>query len=120
MYDDRGLTVGAIIGKRKNEFFYTISYARKTLTYSKKIYTIRDIEFSVVVYRFEKYKDNLMYQCFCAWWLFCSNTLNGNEQNKANTNFVGASPSKIYFEVRYKNASENAVVDHLSRLQVDV
>ncbi|GJZ83654.1 reverse transcriptase domain-containing protein [Tanacetum coccineum] len=88
MYDASDFAMGAVLGQRKDKYFWPIHYASRTLSDAQTHYTTTEKELLDVVYAFEK-----------LWsYLFLSKTI-------------------FDMKIRDKKGVENITVDHLSRLE---
>ncbi|GKB05102.1 reverse transcriptase domain-containing protein [Tanacetum coccineum] len=60
MCDASNFAMGAILGQRKDKFFWPIHYASKTLSDAQTHYTTIEKELLVVMYAFEKFRSYLV------------------------------------------------------------
>ncbi|GJV32983.1 reverse transcriptase domain-containing protein [Tanacetum coccineum] len=93
MCDASDFAIGAVLGQRKEKYFWPIHYASKTLSDAQTHYTTTEKELLAVVYAFEKFWS----------YLILSKTI------------VYTDHSALKFAI--KKGAENLAADHLSRLE---
>ncbi|XP_073129389.1 uncharacterized protein [Henckelia pumila] len=120
MCDASDYAVGAILGQRRDKMFRAIYYARRTMDAAQLNYTTTEKEMLAVVFAFDKFRPYLIGTKVVVYidhaairYLFAKKD---------------AKPRLIRwilllqdfdFEIKVKKGSENQVVDHLSRLELE-
>ena len=118
MCDASDYALGAVLGQRKNKQFQPIYYASRTLNDTQQNYTTTEQELLAVVFAFEKFRSYLLLSKVVVYTDHAALKYLMAKKN--------AKPRLIRWilllqefdvEIRDKKRVENAVADHLSRLE---
>ncbi|GKF32919.1 reverse transcriptase domain-containing protein [Tanacetum coccineum] len=118
MCDASDFAMGAVLGQRKDKYFWSIHYASKTLSDAQIHYTTTEKELLPVVYAFEKFWS----------YLVLSKTIVYTDHLALKYFFAkqDAKPRLLRWilllqefdiKIRDKKVAENLTTDHLSRLE---
>ncbi|GKE39204.1 reverse transcriptase domain-containing protein [Tanacetum coccineum] len=116
MCDASDFAIGAVLGQRKDKYFWRIHYVSKTLSDAQTHYTTTEKELLVVVYAFEKFWS----------YLILSKTIVYTDHSTLKYLFAkqDAKPrllwwilllQEFYIEIHDKKGAKNLTADHLSR-----
>ena len=119
MCDARDFTVGAILGQRKEKFFYAIYYASGMLNDVQLNYATTKKELLAIVFTFDKFKLYLIVNKVIVF------TVHSAIKYLMTKKDVKPRPiqwvlllQEFDVEIRDKNGSENMVVHHLERQEI--
>ncbi|GKB04584.1 reverse transcriptase domain-containing protein [Tanacetum coccineum] len=118
MCDASDFAIGAVLGQRKEKYFWPIHYASKTLSNAQTYYTTTKKELLVVVCAFEKFRS----------YLVLSKTIVYTDHSTLKYLFAkqDAKPRLLRWilllqefdiEIHDKKGAKNLATDHLSRLE---
>ena len=119
MFDASDYAVGAVLGQCLDKKPTAISYASKTLVKAQISYTTMEKELLAVVYALEKFRPYILGSkiIICTDHAALKYLLSKKEAKPLLIRWV-LLHQEFDLEIKDKNASENSVADHLSRLHI--
>nr|XP_009589753.1 uncharacterized protein LOC104087065 [Nicotiana tomentosiformis] len=118
MCDVSDHAIGAVLGQRKDNMFYSIYYASKTLDDAQLNYTTTEKELLAVVWAFEKFRAYLVGTKIIVHTDHTTiRYLLTKKESKARLMHWVLLLREFDIEIQDRKGTENQVADHLSRLE---
>src|SRR3954467_13659433 len=117
MCDASNLTIGAVLGQRKEKIFHVIYYASRTLNGAQLNYAMTEKEFLAVIFAVDKFRQYLLGTKVTIWTDHSAiKYLVAKKDAKPRLIRWVLILQQFDLEIKDRKGSDNLMADHLSRL----